>query len=304
MVERSITTDCKSVAFGLRRFESFPVHKTKAPRKRGFCFVGEGFERRAEASQACGAKEAVPRPLVSGGERESRGRILPFYCSKPRESGSFVLSKKDSNTAMKFRNFFKRSIIIKMTDKPFLGKRSVLIAVIAIMIVAVAVVSLLNAFKTFGSIRDLFGSGDRTEDVPAVSMEEDGDDAPISVVDDTDEANVVALIGPRETYLLARPEMDGVKTYDDLKGYIFKHGSRKRIGEATVMDNMAKSYQDTVVSTLFSSAPTSADIKDVSVRMDGDDMALLNIANDKDLKWEVSMVLEDGEWKIDSEFWE
>ena len=27
MVEWSITTDCKSVAFGLRRFESFPTHK-------------------------------------------------------------------------------------------------------------------------------------------------------------------------------------------------------------------------------------------------------------------------------------
>ncbi len=27
MVEWSITTDCKSVGFGLRRFESFPAHK-------------------------------------------------------------------------------------------------------------------------------------------------------------------------------------------------------------------------------------------------------------------------------------
>lgn len=26
VVEWSITTDCKSVAFGLRRFESFPAH--------------------------------------------------------------------------------------------------------------------------------------------------------------------------------------------------------------------------------------------------------------------------------------
>jgi hypothetical protein len=190
-----------------------------------------------------------------------------------------------------------------MTDKPFLGKRSVLIAVIAIMIVAVAVVSLLNALKTFGSIRDLFGSNDRTEDVPAVSMEEDEDRAPVSVVDDTDEADVVALIGPKEAYLSARPEMDGVKTYDDLKGYIFEHGSRKRIGEATVMDDMGGSYQDTVVSTLFSSAPTFADINDISVEVDGD-TALLKIDNDKDLKWEVSMVLEDGKWKIDSEFWE
>ena len=29
VVEWSITTDCKSVASGLRRFESFPTHKTK-----------------------------------------------------------------------------------------------------------------------------------------------------------------------------------------------------------------------------------------------------------------------------------
>ena len=27
VVEWSITTDCKSVAFGLRRFESYPAHK-------------------------------------------------------------------------------------------------------------------------------------------------------------------------------------------------------------------------------------------------------------------------------------
>ena len=29
MVEWSITTDCKSVAFGLRRFESYPAHNIK-----------------------------------------------------------------------------------------------------------------------------------------------------------------------------------------------------------------------------------------------------------------------------------
>ena len=31
MVEWSITTDCKSVAFGLRRFESFPAHMENIP---------------------------------------------------------------------------------------------------------------------------------------------------------------------------------------------------------------------------------------------------------------------------------
>ncbi len=48
MVEWSITTDCKSVGFGLRGFESLPTHKSKlkAPELSGaFSFYGrEGFE--------------------------------------------------------------------------------------------------------------------------------------------------------------------------------------------------------------------------------------------------------------------
>lgn len=36
MVEWSITTDCKSVGFGLRRFESSPAHTTKNPKHLGF----------------------------------------------------------------------------------------------------------------------------------------------------------------------------------------------------------------------------------------------------------------------------
>jgi hypothetical protein len=34
VVEWSITTDCKSVAFGLRRFESYPTHKIKRTKQK------------------------------------------------------------------------------------------------------------------------------------------------------------------------------------------------------------------------------------------------------------------------------
>ncbi len=64
MVEWSITTDCKSVAFGLRRFKSYPAHNIKKSKLLlGFfniCLVGArellllrvGFERRSYISSA------------------------------------------------------------------------------------------------------------------------------------------------------------------------------------------------------------------------------------------------------------
>ena len=47
MAERSIARDCKSLAFGLRRFESCPAHKTlKASLRMLLVFVYiRGFER-------------------------------------------------------------------------------------------------------------------------------------------------------------------------------------------------------------------------------------------------------------------
>jgi hypothetical protein len=61
--------------YGLRRFESFPTHKTTGECQ--FCFVRKGFERRSDVSPVGETARRCP-DLGERRRAESRGRILPY----------------------------------------------------------------------------------------------------------------------------------------------------------------------------------------------------------------------------------
>ncbi len=82
VVEWSITTDCKSVGFGLRRFKSFPTHKNNEPKAKALgdlFFVAVGKDLKAGGAKpvaAATAAEAGSRVSTSDGEWKTCDQIL------------------------------------------------------------------------------------------------------------------------------------------------------------------------------------------------------------------------------------
>lgn len=187
-----------------------------------------------------------------------------------------------------------------------LNKRPVLIASILAMIVISAAASFFWISRAVDSGKVVSAPSARTNDpaagapsnneVAAVTQEIPSPAAVVPV------SGVTPQLGPKEEFLKMRPQLDGVKSYEALKGYTLKFGSQKRIAEISSIDAMPESYRNTMTTAVVSLTPPSSDITDIKEDIRGD-RATLNVSNKSGIKWTVSMVLENGVWKVDSESW-
>ena len=110
VVEWSITTDCKSVALGLRRFESFPAHKMKNVL---FLFGGKSNEHEISVVSASNVFKNFPRDEYNP---------LPVYIDRDGNwyKAKMVINEFSSKEDEVVKVFTEPCTIGKLHDQTFL----------------------------------------------------------------------------------------------------------------------------------------------------------------------------------------
>lgn len=114
------------------------------------------------------------------------------------------------------------------------------------------------------------------------------------------------VLSPKESYLVMKAEADSIKSYADTEAYILKYGSKAQIAKLEAnkkqIDALPQSFKDQIVA--FVKDPLSSEITIIQETLNGN-IATLNVQSTKPgLTGIITLVLEDGKWKLELESWE
>jgi hypothetical protein len=132
--------------------------------------------------------------------------------------------------------------------------------------------------------------------------------APVRSEDrDVAEKPSLKVSSPTESYLRMKAEFDGVETFEELDAFMKKYGSKAQVAglDASRAQVMAMSVQqrDGLVTLARAVSPSSKEITVTAEKMNGT-TATLNISSTRPgVTAVVTLVLEDGQWKLEQESW-
>ena len=110
---------------------------------------------------------------------------------------------------------------------------------------------------------------------------------------------------PKEAYLIMKAEENNIKSYEDEVAFILKYGSKAQIAKLEAnkkqVESLPKSLRDQLAT--IGNGPLVSEITTIQETVNGN-TATLNIQTTKrGLTGVITLVLEDGTWKLESESW-
>lgn len=114
------------------------------------------------------------------------------------------------------------------------------------------------------------------------------------------------IVSPKESYLIMKKEADNIKNYADMEAYTLKYGSKEQTAKLEInkkqIDALPQSFKDQIVA--LAKNPLSSEITIIQETLNGN-TATLDVQTTKlGLTGVVTLVLEDGQWKMELESWE
>lgn len=115
------------------------------------------------------------------------------------------------------------------------------------------------------------------------------------------------IFDPKEKYFEFREKWDGAKNLEELNNAIMEYGSKNRLAEMEKLNGQFESMPEPVKKNLFASVkskiPALREIADIQVKISGDKATLKITTANPEKTGEAAMIVEDSEWKLDSENW-
>jgi|GEM_PF-6851697 len=181
-------------------------------------------------------------------------------------------------------------------DKPQLKKSHVIILVAAFLFIG-----LVFVFKKPYVPKE--------EVVTPAVIEEVAVTAPVSGVPESDTASTVEespAMSPKDSYMKMKLESDDIKSWSDFEAYVAKYGSKERLADLaskkSQLDSLPSAVKDQLA--LFAKIPPSNEIVNIKESIKGN-VATLNVQTIKSTySGVVTMMLEDGRWKLSLEAWQ
>ncbi len=113
----------------------------------------------------------------------------------------------------------------------------------------------------------------------------------------------IQILGPKQLYLQMKAEFGAVQTYADMEVYIRKYGSQSQVAKLAEAQNAPASFRESLVGLMKMSIPSAQEITTIQESIDGS-TATLNVSSTKpNSVGTVTMVLENGQWKMEKESW-
>lgn len=119
------------------------------------------------------------------------------------------------------------------------------------------------------------------------------------------QADIVGT-GAAGSYLVMHDEFTKVKNYADLEAFMMKYGSSEKIAEMEAgreqLDSLPPEFKENIVSMMLQNVPFSQEFTDISEKIDGNN-AVLTITTNASVTGTITMVLENGVWKLVESSW-
>ena len=110
-------------------------------------------------------------------------------------------------------------------------------------------------------------------------------------------------LGPKEVYLNMKAEFASVQTYADMEVYIRQYGSQNQIAKLAEAQNAPAAFRESLVSLMRSSIPPAQEITTIQENINGSTATLTVSSTKPNTAGTVTMVLENGQWKMEKESW-
>ena len=102
-----------------------------------------------------------------------------------------------------------------------------------------------------------------------------------------------------------KKEFDNAKTYTDYETVVLKYASKQGIAETfgairVIFDPISEADRDQILASIKTSPTSSKEIVTIQESINGS-TAILSVTTKSGLKLTVTLVLEDNQWKVESE---